>query len=69
MARRGIRQQRRLAGLAAAAVIGVLSRSPTVGGAGAGGGARPRERPEGFTAVTCGLTNRHDTVIVRPRSL
>ena len=59
-------------GLAAAAVIGVLSRSPTIGGAAALVAAPKPSRAarEGFgCAVTRGLTNRHDTVIVRPRSL
>lgn len=59
-------------GLSAAAVIGALSRSPTVAGAAALVSApKPAKAArEAFgCAVTRGLIVHHDTVVVRPRSL
>jgi Ca2+-transporting ATPase len=59
-------------GLSAAAVIGALTRSPTVGGAAALVSAPKPSRAarEAFgCAMSRGLTAHHDTVIVRPRSL
>ncbi|MEI6254785.1 MAG: cation-translocating P-type ATPase, partial [Mycobacteriaceae bacterium] len=59
-------------GLSAAAVIGALTRSPTVAGAAALVSAPKPSRAarEAFgCAMSRGLTTHHDTVIVRPRSL
>ena len=59
-------------GLSAAALIGALTRSPTVAGAAALVSAPKPSRAarEAFgCAMSRGLTTHHDTVIVRPRSL
>lgn len=59
-------------GLAAAAVIGALSRNPTVAGAAALVTApKPtRATKEAFgCAMTRGLTGQHDALVVRPRAL
>ena len=59
-------------GLSAAAVIGALTRSPTVAGAAALVSAPKPSRAarEAFgCAMSRGLTTHHDTVIMRPRSL
>ncbi|PQE00640.1 haloacid dehalogenase [Mycobacterium sp. EPG1] len=59
-------------GLAAAAVIGALTRNPTIAGSAALVTAPKPSRAvrEAFgAAMTRGLTSRHDAVVVRPRAL